>query len=232
MTKKMYMMTVAIGGVMFAAGFLTRMAVDAGGPKDSPVEEQKPKETAAEQREEINPEEMGYVASDTIRVRIEDNQVQWYDGRLWHEVASVEELEKEDRFCLAEEAFREFDEQMRQEKAAARQEQAGETEASGTLSVGVKETPRPVQRPQATPAPQVPADVPAPEAGPADNGGSGGNSGGGAPQPENPGGGAPQPANPATPPPVTPPPADVPADSGNSGDTGDGENMEWSDDYL
>lgn len=205
---------------MFAAGFLTRMAWDAAGIQEQPMEEQTPQEIAAEQKEETDPEAMGYVAPDTIRVRIQDNQVQWYDGKFWHEAASVEELRREDRFCLAEEAFREFDEQLRQEKAAERQAQEG---TAGTLSAGVKETPKPVQRPQAppapqaTPEPQAPADVPTPE--PASPG-SGAGGGGAAPE------------NPAAPPPVTPPPADAPAGSESSGDTGDGENMEWSDDYL
>ena len=230
MKKKQYVMMAVTGGAIFAAGFLAGTVRDTGRPPKQPAEEQTAEESQAEESEEISPESMGYVASDTIRVRIEDNQVQWFDGRLWHEAASVEELEREDRFCLAAEAFQVFDEQLRQEKAAERQARADQ-DASGTLSVGVKETPKPPQRPQ-TP-PQAPADVPETDPNPADTGG--GNPGGGTSQPANPGPSNPGPSTPttpATPPPVAPPPADEPADSGNSGDTGDGENMEWSDDYL
>ena len=66
-----------------------------------------------------SPEAAGYVKADDIRVRIEDGQVQWYDGRSWHEVSSAKDLEQEDRFCLAQESFRAFDRQLRQEKGKA-----------------------------------------------------------------------------------------------------------------
>ena len=223
MAKKQFVMMAATGIAMFAAGFLVRTVWDTG-EQEMPLEVQTADGSLEEQKEEIAPETIGYVMADAIRVRIEDDQVQWYDGRLWHDVASVEELAKEDRFYLAEENFRAFDEQLMQEKAAKRQEEAGEG-TSGTLSAGVKETPKPAARPQTT-VPQAPVEVPEQVAPPVDSGGNsdsgggGGNSGNQSSGGESSGGGE-----------VAPPPADVPADTGG-GDTGDGENMEWSDDYL
>lgn len=242
MGKKGLAIGILAGAAMFAAGFLVRTAWD--GYKDEQEalaamnQEAAEEEAMARQGGQEAPEATAgeYLEADMVQVRIEDGQVQWFDGRLWHGVASVEELQRKDRFYLAEEAFREFDEQLRQEKAAARQaEAAGESdgEASEALSVGVKETPKPVQRPQSTSAPQAPVEVPVPAEGSVDSGGSsgGGNSGGGNSVGGNSGGEAP----------VAPPPVEEPSDSGNSGgdsggdagsDTGDGENMEWSDDYL
>ncbi|MCI8543054.1 MAG: hypothetical protein HFH95_07055 [Lachnospiraceae bacterium] len=223
MAKRQYMMMAAVGIVMFAAGFLASAVRDSG-EQELPLEERTAEGSLEEQKAEIAPETLGYVRADTVRVRIEDDRVQWYDGRLWHDVASVEELAKEDRFCLAEEGFRAFDEQLMQEKAAKRQEEAG-AEASGALSVGVKETPKPAVRPQ-TAVPQAPAEIPEQVDPPADNSGNNGNSGGGGNSGnQNSGGGE-----------AAPPPVDVPGDTGGGdaggSDSGDGENMEWSDDYL
>lgn len=247
MAKKQVMMMAATGIVMFAAGFLARTVWGAGEGQEPPSEEQAAENPVEERKEEIEPEAPGYVMADKIRVRIEDNQVQWYDGRIWHSVASVGELEKEDRYYLAEEGFRAFDEQLMQEKAAKRQEEAG-GEAPKALSVGVKETPKPAAKPQAT-VPQAPAEIPGQVAPPVDNGGNdsgsgGGNDGGGNPGNQNPGAGSGGASSGGTGSgginsgeagsgggAVDPPPADVPADTGG-GDTGDGENMEWSDDYL
>lgn len=260
MGKKQCAAMAAVGVVMFAAGFLVRMAWDGHVAKQEALAAQAEaaeKEALAQQDSQTVPEASaeGYLDADMIQVRIEDNQVQWYDGRLWHEVASVDELQMKDRFYLASEAFREFDEQLRQEKADARQAvasgEAGE-KASGALSVGVKEAAKTEQRTQSKPsAPKASA----PGAGSSDNGGGSGessgggnsdggdfsggdsdegNSGGGSLSGGNSGGGSLGGGNSGgEEPPVAPPPAEEPSNPGDSGSsTGDGENMEWSDDYL
>lgn len=155
----------------------------------------------------------GGVALEEIRVRIDDGEVQWFDGTLWHTVAAAEELAAQDRFYQAEEAFLAFTEQLRQEKAEeqaqARQEQESLLQEE-SLSVGQKPTPKPSPKPQkkpeqpeSVPDVQEPVETPPPSA-PA------------APP------SAPAPSVPASTPQPTPPPAD----------TGDGEDMGWSDDYL
>ena len=49
------------------------------------------------------PKEDGqYLSPDMIQVRVDDGQVQWHDGTLWHTVCSVEELIEKDRFTVDE----------------------------------------------------------------------------------------------------------------------------------
>lgn len=230
MGKKQYVALAAAGGALFAFGFLAGTVWNRQSPVKGAGDEQAAENTVQEQTggdamvQERNdsPEAAGYVKADDIRVRIEDGQVQWYDGRSWHEVSSAKDLEQEDRFCLAQESFRAFDQQLRQEKEAKRLEEAAEL--SEELSAGVKETPKPVNRPA---VPQAPAATPEPETQPetppADNGG-GGNPGYQPPA-------APPPAATPTPAPETPP-ADTGGGDTGGDDTGDGENMSWSDDYL
>lgn len=253
MGKKAWAVRILAGAAMFGAGFLVRTAWDGYEDRQEALAAQEAAAAAAEalaqQEAQAAQEEAAeeYLTADVVQVRIQDGQVQWYDGRLWHEAASVEELERSDRFYLAEAAFREFDEQLRQEKAALRRQEAAGAAEKEALSVGRKETPKPPARPQTsvTPEAQTEAPVPAPEVsapeagtGGTDGGGSGGgNPGGGNQNPgnQNPGSGS---ISGGTP--VAPPPPEVPVNPGDSGDgggdaggdTGDGENMEWSDDYL
>ncbi len=255
MGKKAWAIRILAGAAMFGAGFLVRTAWDGYEDRQQALaaQEAAAEAAAAAAEEEALAQREAEAAgecltADVVQVRIQDGQVQWYDGRLWHEAASVEELERTDRFALAEAAFRELDEQLRQEKAALRQQEAAGAAEKGALAVGRKETPKPPARPQTSVAPGAQTEAPAPEAGAgaAEGGSGGGNSGGG-----NPGGGNPNPGNPnpGAPNPgsgsvsggtnVAPPEVPVnPGDSGGSAggdagsDTGDGENMEWSDDYL
>lgn len=159
------------------------------------------------------------VCADNIQVRIDDGQVQWYDGIVWHTVASVEELSGEDRYYLAQEFFQSFIQELQQEKletpSLSPQEGTFMAKDAG-ISVGQKETPKPTPKPS-TPkpsieesAPQEPAAEPIPAA------------------PSVPA----APANPApsvpTAPPESPAPATpAPADPSSSGD---GEDIEWTPD--
>ncbi len=202
-------MTAAVGAVTFLMGIFVGMVWNGYGQGRENAEVPESESETVVQSEVMTPERLaaeGYLTAEAIRVRVEDGQVQWYDGRLWNHVASVEELEQQDRFSLSGEAFEAFEEEMRQERAAGRQKIISQDEDA--VLVGQKETQRPATRPNtAAAAPQEPEES-TPEAG------------GGADYSQPAGGGS-----------SNPPPAEAtpPADTGTSGD---GENMEWSDDYL
>lgn len=213
MEKKQWMIRILTSIGLFVAGFLVRMIWDGYADKQAAIAARVEAEAAMEERQALENKLAaleaivgGYLEADVIQVRIEDGQVQWYDGRLWHEAASVKEMEREDKFYMAGESFQAFDEQLRQEKVAKRQEEAIGAEALQELSVGAKETPKPTSRPKVT-VPQEPVATPEPEV-----------------QPETPpvssGGGAP----------VYQPPAS--SGGGGATDNGDGEDIEWSSDNL
>lgn len=200
--------TAAVGIVTFLMGILVGTAWNGYGQGRENAEVPESESETVVQSEVMTPERLaaeGWLEAEVIRVRVEDGQVQWYDGRLWNHVASVEELEQQDRFSLAGEAFEAFEEEMRQERAAGRQEIISQD--GDAVLVGQKEIQRPTTRPNTAAAPQEPEES-TPE------------TGGGADYSQPSGGGS-----------SNPPPAEAtpPADTGTSGD---GENMAWSDDYL
>lgn len=169
---------------------------DSGGGQST---EELQKETVSGRLEENGQQ----LSADVIQVRVDDGQIQWHDGTLWHTAGSVEELMEKDRFVVAQDAFLAYVDEARrleEELLQAHREQTG----GRSPNVGQKEVPKTQVRPQTqtSAAPQEVAPTPSPE--PA------------APPEESWGGGEPDP--PAQP--------DPPAD------TGDGENMEWSNDYL
>lgn len=267
-----YVATALVGVVMFGAGLLVRPAL---GPWDQQETAAVPEEEAKAQQTEQSLEELmaqGYVSADALKVRIDDGEVQWFDGVMWHAAASVEEMTKEDKFYGAQESFRQFEEQLKQQEA----DRAKEDTVSGqevALTIGEKEEPKPTAKPAPTkPAVTAPVSAPVvtpvlepvvtPAPAPESNGGGdsqpsapapdsgnsgsdGGNSGGGDIGNSGDGGNS----------------GSGGGDTGNSGDgggsssgggdtgsgdsggdqgggdsggsdTGDGENMEWSDDYL
>lgn len=293
-----FVATALVGVVMFWVGFQLRPVLDpweqqevAAVPEDESVEVQQTEQAAAELAAQ------GYLPLEELTVRIDDGDVQWFDGTMWHTVASMEELAKEDKFYVAQEDYLKFEEQLKQQWEDRRAEQESPEEQGETLMVGQKETPKPVEKPR----PTKPAETASAETGSAsvapseggDNGGgsnpSGGNPGGG--DSGNSGGGNPGGGGSGNSGGGNPSSGDSGngggnssggdsgnsggnsggADSGNSGggnsggnggevnpggdggntgdsgsagdsgnagsddssgDTGDGENMEWSDDYL
>ena len=226
MDKKHFAATVLTGAVMFAAGFLVRMTLEGPAQTETPQAEGD-LETVEQSREVVLEELMaqGYIDAGKLQVRIDDGQVQWYDGEIWHDTASVEELEKEDRFYLAEENFKAFQEELSQEREAERAQESVIPPEETTLLVGQKETPKPAQKPKSNGSSspkQGGSSVPAADPGYSwDDQGSSDNNQPAASQPASP----PQDTTPAAPPAPEPEPP-------SGGDTGDGENMEWSDDYL
>lgn len=277
-----FVATALVGVVMFWVGFQLRPVLDpreqqevAAVPEDESVEVQQTEQSAAELAAQ------GYLPLEELTVRIDDGDVQWFDGTMWHTVASMEELAKEDKFYVAQEGFLEFEEQMKQQREERRAEQESPEERGETLMVGQKETPKPVEKPRPTkPAATASAEEPVSAPGtPSESGGNGGGSNPGGGDSGNSGGGNPSGGNSGNSGGGNPSGGDSGnsggnsggGDSGNSGggnpggnggevnpggdsgntsdsgstgdggnagsgdsggDTGDGENMEWSDDYL
>lgn len=239
MDKKQIVLTVVVGASMFAAGFLARTAWDhaavssaGGGTQGEYLTQggqidvqgqtlaQTPQDAQGQGTSAGNAAKDQGVLPENIKVRVDDGEVQWFDGTLWHTVAAVEELVAEDRFSKAEEAFLAFAEQLRQEQAEKQAQEQAQQEQDTLLkeegpAVGEKPTPKPDPKPQkkpeATPDAEQPETVPDAEE-PVETPPS--------VSPGTPSAPAPTPA--PTPQPTPPPPAD----------TGDGEDMGWSDDYL
>ena len=183
------------GAATFVVGFLLRPVVWPGQAQQETAAE--PDAVVEPPQQELNAEELaarGYISLETLKVRIDDGEIQWYDGTVWHTAATVEKMEKEDKFYVAEEDFRNFEEQMKQQLEGRRAEQESVGEQGETLLVGQKVEPKPTEKPKSdkpavtTPV-TVPVFVPEPTAPPENN--VGGNTGGG--------------------------------DSGNSGNTGGGD---------
>ena len=184
--------TALVGAVMFWVGFQARPVLDpweqqevAAVPGDESVEVQQTEQPA------VDLAAQGYLSLEELTVRIDDGDVQWFDGVMWHTVAPVEELAKEDKFYATQEGVRELEEQLKQQREDRRAEQESVAERGETLLVGQKEEPKPTEKPKPTkpavtaPVSQpvtVPELVPEPTAAPENSGGGnsgGGNSGGG-----------------------------------------------------
>lgn len=192
------------------------------------------------------------VETSRIQVRVNDGVVQWFDGTYWNDVAPTEELQAQDKFHLAETKLAAFEEQYIAEMVTIANNQAegdAESVAEGNgatnINVGkIKKDP-----PKTTTTQPAQSEIPATsdnDSGSTNN--AGGNSSGATTTPTAPGTGSTTPSTPntgtttpstpdtGTTTPSTPDtgttapstPTETPSDS----NTGDGENMEWSDDYL
>lgn len=181
-----------------------------------------------------------------IEVRILDGYVEWFDGTEWNRTEKVETLKEKDPYVMAQQAFEAFEEryqaeleqknQLAAEKADAAaagplvgvetkdekkpdvktekpaKEQSGTTESpstSGGGSTSAPSTPSTPQQPATPSTPQVPETPVQPET---------------PTEPETPV----QPETPSQP--ETPVQPETPAEP--DAGTGDGEDVEWSDDYL
>lgn len=159
----------------------------------------------------------GHIPAGEVQVRIDGGDVQWFDGQRWTTAASEETLAGEDRYQLARENYAAFE-----EKLLTRRETEGQTapetgagtgenaknEETGQSAETAAETGEETGESAETP---VTSRVQLPETGqkviPWRGGGStGGGSGGG-------GGGA-------------------PSGGGSGGGGSDGQDIEWSGDYL
>ncbi|MCM1024982.1 MAG: hypothetical protein NC432_00980 [Roseburia sp.] len=226
MTRKHIAITIFVEIIAFAAGFLLRPVWNAStadevqtgsgtgqiyqSGNESPSQGQiLSQETGSSTIEPVKAENT--IPADNVQVRVDDGLIQWYDGTIWHTVATVEELSQEDKFNQALEAFQIFSQELQQEKAEtpSQSQQTGTFwDKDGGLSVGKKETPKATPKPAATPpaAEEPTAQEPAVE-----------NTAPAAPS-------TPAPSAPSTP--SVPDTPSTPAPS-----EGDGEDMEWTPDF-
>ncbi len=182
-----------------------------------------------------------------IKVRVNDGAVQWFDGTYWNEVAPVEELQQQDKFYLAEESLAAFEQQYTEAALASAENDTDTATEYTDLNVGKikKDPPITTTQPPQTNTSSTGDTTGGGSTGENSGGSTGENSGGstgGSSSNGSSGGttttpstGTTTPTTPSTPTetpstPVETPstPAETPSDS----NTGDGENMEWSDDYL
>lgn len=153
MGKKQIFVTAVIALTTFAVGFGAGAVVMSGEGRQAPADSG---QIVVRQEQDMTQEELlaqGYLSADILKVRIHDGDVEWYDGTLWHVAASVEELQKEDTFYMAQAEFEKFMEQLKQEKEGQQtgnlQGESGEGDSQ--VLVGEKDAP---PKPTTTPKPQ------------------------------------------------------------------------------
>ncbi len=236
MDRKQIMITAMAGIVTFCLGILLGKCLPA--EKEGQVSEQAAglgqEDGQKEIQQQSEPKEIN------IMVRINDGDVEWYDGIRWNRVGSAEELMKNDKYNMAEANRWELEESLLVKRAeTVREESVFMGRENNELYVGKKEVPEaqsvqkpPVQKPPAqkpTNQEQLPAETPVPSSSqtstpePDDSDSE--------TPPQSPDDEQPDDTPPSTPV-ETPTETPVETPSGSGSQTGDGENMEWSDDYL
>lgn len=228
--EKQTVISIVIGVAAFLGGFVLR-GIWPDAPRDSGVREDAVSDTVTVRDGYLAAGEEGIPA---VRVRMNDGDVEWYDGTRWNFVATAEELEKADPFSMTSDAWEALEERLAETAREERQTAlASLSREEARLLIGEKERSKPdAAKPPAAiqPRPEqppVPAQPQTPSVqgngGSSDDDSSGGDSsgddssGGGAPDNGSSGGDSSGGQD--------DPPAENP-------DTGDGEDMEWSDDYL
>lgn len=103
------------------------------------------------------------VRVEALRFRVDDGNVQWFDGIRWNTVAAVEELASQDKFALAKTALEEFEIQYEAQQEAGQQgmEPVPFGREENKVLTGMKENPKTVM-PKPTPVPEVKTETPAP----------------------------------------------------------------------
>lgn len=179
-----------------------------------------------------------------IKVRINDGAVQWFDGTYWNEVAPVEELQQQDKFYLAKESLAAFEQQYTEAAMAATEsidatDGANATTEYADLNVGKikNDSPKTTSQPTQTDAPatDVSTGGGSTNTGGSSDGSTSGSSSGSITTTPAPNTGTTTPTTPTTPTETPSTPAETPStptETPSDSNTGDGENMEWSDDYL
>jgi len=236
MNRKQIIIITMVGIVTFCLGIVLGKCLPAEKAEQIP-EQVTSLEQEDEQKEilqQSEPEEIN------ILVRINNEDVEWYDGIRWNRVDSVEELMKNDKYKLAEANRRELEESLQMKRVeTVREESAFMSRENNELYVGKKEVPKApsVQKPAQEPTKeeQLPTETPVPSSPQTST--SEPDESVTPPQPP----AVEQPTD--TPPSIpvetppsapieTPPSTPVETPSDSESQTGDGENMEWSDDYL
>ena len=243
MSKKWLIIAILVGLVSFGAGWLI--------PRDCKVCEQSAVESSEVQVviETPAPEIVyqipeGYIASEAVQIRVCDGEVQWYDGAIWRSVGSMEELSEQDMYNVSKDSLLALVEEISKKRL---EEQVGTMVDPMTGEVQVGEVPKATPKPVVvTPAPVV-TQAPVVESGDTgsgsnnnassnnnsssdNNSGSSNDSGANSNPAPTTVPGEPTPA-PAQPTPAPSEPTQAPTQE-TPPDTGDGEDIGWSDDYL
>lgn len=161
----------------------------------------------------------GRINSSDVQVRVNNSNVEWFDGRSWHIVGTVEELVNADPSLNGDNGTGENG--AGADAAGGRMEALGRRSGGSAAATPPAATPKPsTNKPAATPKPTPkPTPTPAPTPTPTPPPSQGGQD----PQP---------PASTPTPPPSTPPDVGGEDDGGNGGNAGGDVDVDWSDDIL
>lgn len=87
----------------------------------------------------------GHIPSQAVQVRVDAGAVEWFDGQNWNPVSGAEALAAQDRFQLAREGYRAFEEQLIEKlnaQSAAAEEPADGEESEEEAAVSPVELPQ------------------------------------------------------------------------------------------
>lgn len=227
MNKKYWIILIAVAVVSFVLGFMVKFIIT--GPEIKEVQEN---EIVVIENE-----------STDVAVRIREGYVEWYDGTAWNRAQSVDALQAEDIYNLAQDDLKAFEEsyqitlEAENEAAAATQNDVMSEPLVGSDKRPVTTTTTQVPVSNGNAEQSVVANVPG-QSGGTTSSGSTGSSGSGSTTTPSGAGTTSTPSDSGT----TSTPSDsgttsTPSDSGTSTtpstpSTGDGEDIGWSDDYL
>ena len=181
----------------------------------------------------------GYIASETVQIRVCDGAVQWYDGAVWETVGSLEDLSNQDMYHISKESLQALIEEISKKRLENQKEALIDPMRQEVQVAEVpKATPKPVvstPAPVVTPVPVTPAPITgddSADSGDDDPGDDSDDEGNYEPEPEPEPTPEPEPEpTPEPEPEPTPEPEPEPETTPET-DTGDGEDIGWSDDYL
>ncbi len=216
MNKRYWIILVAVAVISFMMGFAVKFIIT-----EPEIKEIDNAQTVIVESQEESIE---------IEIRIREGYVEWYDGEIWNRVKPVEELQGEDIFQLAQDDLKEFEAEYLIKLET--EEDSTVTETTDVMSEPLIGS---VPKPATTSVPdnQAAVDEESVSQTTAPASSSGGSSGGGStstPQPSTP----PTETAPSTPsePEVSVPSTPTEPETPSASDTGDGEDIGWSDDYL
>jgi hypothetical protein len=239
--KEHKIITVAVGIITFALGVLAGVMINTG--KGTAGEDLT---LASGNESTASALQQGSTIPSSMLIRVNDGDVEWYDGTRWNKAGTVEELEANDKYNAFSETRIELEEQIMQENITkmqtAQQTSDDSAQISRKLNVGTNEKTKNIDEnksqqklPATVSKTTKQSDTQTPTASQGttatvDNDSSSDDTSDDSEDNASSDSGSSDSGS-----------SDSGSDSGSSGgqesdagssDTGDGENMEWSDDYL
>jgi uncharacterized membrane protein YgcG len=244
MKYRQIIITAVIGIMTFTLGTVTGFAIRTAQRTD----EQNTMLLSSGAENTDNALQLAEAMQTEVLVRINDGNVEWYDGTRWNTASSVEELEMNDKYAATDAARVELEEQIKSEKLAeSLQTQSGAEEIQNENKIFIvgtkqnaitsKETKQAQQKASASKDSQPQSTQPAQAAtssaasvndnssGDGGSSGDSGSSGGGSSDDGGSSGGGGSSDGGSS-------DSGGSSDDGGSSESGDGENMEWCIDYL